>query len=271
MKKIALIGSAPSSIQLAPHHDPSWDIWACSPGSYQHLKRCDAFFELHRWEPGKPWLPLEYLAFLRQCTCPVYMIEHRPEIPTSVAYPKVDMLQRFGVDFWGSTLSWMMALALAAGAEEIALYGVDMSAEEEWGDQRKDLKFFVSVARSCGVKVTLPPESDLDRPARLYGFSETDPMAIKLLVRDAELKARKTAAEQAVAAARDELMFVIGAISDNTYHMKTWVIDPDVREIIASYNKPIEIEVELEDKPKRRRRKSPAPAGNGKIPETITP
>ena len=90
------------------------------------------------------------------------MIEHRPEIPTSVPYPKVEMLEKFGVDFWGSTLSWMMALALTTGAEEIALYGVDMSAEEEWGDQRKDLKHFITIARSCGVKVTLPPESDLD-------------------------------------------------------------------------------------------------------------
>ena len=27
--KIALIGSAPSSIQQAPYHDPSWLVWGC--------------------------------------------------------------------------------------------------------------------------------------------------------------------------------------------------------------------------------------------------
>jgi hypothetical protein len=32
-KKIALIGSAPSSVGAAPYADRSWTIWGCSPGA----------------------------------------------------------------------------------------------------------------------------------------------------------------------------------------------------------------------------------------------
>jgi len=48
--KIALVGSAPSSVLLAPYGDPSWEIWGCSPGVYYQAPRTEAWFELHRFE-----------------------------------------------------------------------------------------------------------------------------------------------------------------------------------------------------------------------------
>src|SRR3981189_2150960 len=45
--KVALIGTAPSSRMLAPYNDPSWKIWACSPGNMNVLPRVDVWFELH--------------------------------------------------------------------------------------------------------------------------------------------------------------------------------------------------------------------------------
>jgi hypothetical protein len=38
-RKIAVMGSAPSSVALAPFGDPSWEIWGCSPGLYYQAKR----------------------------------------------------------------------------------------------------------------------------------------------------------------------------------------------------------------------------------------
>ena len=32
--KIAILGTAPSSMALAPFKDPAWSIWACSPGAF---------------------------------------------------------------------------------------------------------------------------------------------------------------------------------------------------------------------------------------------
>lgn len=226
MTKVCIVGSAPSSVKLQPYNDPSWKIWACSPGSTPHLKRVDAFFEIHRWEPHQPWFPTDYRAFLASLQCPVYMIDHVPDVPKSVPYPKDEMIERFGPWFWTSTISWMFALAIKEGATEIALAGIDMSAQEEWAFQRSGCHFFIQLARELGITVTVPPESDLLRPPPMYGFREVDPMHIKLLVRDKELTDHIRGAEQEVAAARDKLMFYKGAYDNNLYMLKTWVSDP---------------------------------------------
>src|SRR6476661_1662542 len=45
--KVALIGTAPSSRDLAPFNDLSWKIWGCSPGNMNSCPRVDLWFELH--------------------------------------------------------------------------------------------------------------------------------------------------------------------------------------------------------------------------------
>jgi hypothetical protein len=233
-KKIALLGSAPSSIRLAPFSDPSWEIWSCSPGAYPVVPptRVSAWFEVHRYEPPwgntgeKAWFTKDYIAYLANLKCPVYMIEPVPEIPCSTAYPKDRMIEKFGPWFFTSSLSWMLALAIEEDATEIGLWGVDMSAQEEWQWQRQGCQFFISLARSMGIKVTLPPESDLLRPPALYGFCEVDPMHVKMLTREAELKGRIAECEQTIQAKHAELMFLKGALDNNTYVMKTWISDP---------------------------------------------
>lgn len=249
-KKIALVGSAPSSVRMAPYADPEWQIWACSPGAYPHISvtRPNAWFEIHRWEPPwgptgfKPWFTNDYIAYMSKLTCPVYMIEPVPEIPSSVAYPKDEMLARFGPFFFGSSLSWMFALAISQGATEIALYGVDMSATEEHENQRQGCHYFISVARSMGIKVTVPYESDLFLPCPLYGFKEVDPMHIKLLARQNELKMRLAEVEQQQAQTAQAIMFYKGAIENNEYIMKTWITDPLQKQLAYANPEPKRID-----------------------------
>ena len=130
--RIALIGSAPSSVALAPYDDPTFEIWACSPGARPHLKKVDRFFELHLFEPHQPWFAPEYIAWMAGLKCPVYMLEPVKEIPPSVGYPKDEMLAKYGPFFFTSSLSWMFAMALVTpGVTEIGLWGVDMAAQED--------------------------------------------------------------------------------------------------------------------------------------------
>jgi hypothetical protein len=232
--KIALIGSAPSSVALAPYDDPEWKIWACSPGATSSLKRVDAFFEIHRYQPHDTatWYP-EYVGWMRAQTCPVYMIEAHPDFPASVAFPVDAMIERFGRNFWTSSLAWMMALAIVevegkAGAE-IALYGVDMAATDEYGHQKPGCLYFIEIARSLGITVTIPPESDLDRPLPLYGIGEANPMRIKLTMRKAELdakiaetSARAEKANREFEAAHREMLYFRGASEDVQYMLNTW-------------------------------------------------
>ncbi len=228
--KIALLGSAPSSLGLAPFEDASWTIWGCSPGAFPIVRRADAWFELHRWEPHQPWFPAEYVDWLSKLPCPVWTNELVPEIPKSVVYPKEAMRAEFGRYWFTSSLSWMFALAIVQpGIEEIGVWGVDMSAAEEYGFQRAGCHRFREFALERGIKVTAPPESDLFAPPPLYGIGETDPKRIKFMARKAELDSKLSAAAQAVeqrkadfeAAVREHLYFQ-GASEDMQYHLNTW-------------------------------------------------
>ena len=48
-RKIAVCGSAASSVGFAPYDDPSWEIWSCSPAN-KGAPRVDVWFELHNPE-----------------------------------------------------------------------------------------------------------------------------------------------------------------------------------------------------------------------------
>src|SRR5689334_9913501 len=87
VKKIAILGSAPSSVQLAPFADPSYEIWGCSPGAWPHAKRASAWFELHRREPNKPWFSTEYIIFMSRLPL-VWVSEPWPELPNSKVIDK---------------------------------------------------------------------------------------------------------------------------------------------------------------------------------------
>lgn len=237
--RIAILGTAPASMHLAPQGDPSWKIWACSPGTYSTLSRCDAFFELHRQEFGeigkphtqKPWFSPEYVAWMaRQYT--VWMVDVHPQIPGSRRLPVEDLLQKYGTLFFTSSIAWMIACAIedilearASGADEdhaIALYGIDMAANEEYGYQRAGCQYFLLLAAHLGISIVVPPESDLLRPMPLYGIDESSHWMIKLTARQRELQSRLNNALNNQAAINNEIAFLRGALDDNNYHMQTW-------------------------------------------------
>jgi hypothetical protein len=246
LRKIALIGSAPSSVTRAPYDDPSWSIWGCSPGAIVHMKRISCFFEMHRFVDPNPCHEINYIKRLAALTVPVYMVHPSPEVPASVTYPKETVLDfvwghvldlhgrkrsaRFNPNDFTSSLAWMLALAIVElanepGQNEIGLWGVDMSAQEEYGGQRDGCLSLIHIAKSIGIRITLPPESDLIRPAPLYGYQECDHSWIKHNERDKEIQARLADARRRTQAALEETRFLEGALDSNTYESRTWVGD----------------------------------------------
>lgn len=234
--KIALIGSAPSSVRLAPYQDPSWQIWACSPGTYSVLPRCDEFFELHRWEPGVigkadtqvPWFSPEYVAWIKQQPV-VWVAMPVQEIPNHRVLPWEALIAKYGSYFFTSSLSWMMAMAieriLEAGKPEgssIGLWGVDMAANEEYAEQRPGCQFFITLAAQMGIEIHLPDESDLMAPPVLYGICEHTKMFVKTRERRKELTNRLNAAQANFANITREIAFLQGALDDLEYFFKTW-------------------------------------------------
>lgn len=233
--KIAIVGTAPSSVGLVPMSDPSWTIWACSPACAVMLPQqvgyhVEAWFELHRWGPNEDWISAHFREFVRKFQGVLYVnpaslptVVDTGEMPTAVAYPVDAMLQKFGRYFFTSSISWMLALAIEQNPEEIGIYGVDMSATEEYGYQRAGCHYFIQEAQRRGIKITVPPESDLLFPPPMYGIGEYNPIAIKLLAREKEVARRIADAERRKADAEREALYLAGAAENIKYMRNTYL------------------------------------------------
>jgi len=221
--KVALVGSAPSSNLLAPFADPSWKIWACSPDNAGKLPRVDLWFELHGdlgWPEYQHWA-VPYLAWLNEQSFPVYA-QDQSFIARATTFPKPELIRRFGCYFFTSSFAWMIAYAIAEGATDIGLFGIDMSTDDEYLRQRPGFQHFLMLAMSMGIKIMAPNESDILQPSPLYGYSVATPIGRKLEVRKKELHARI----EALKAQRNQIDWQIthlsGAADDIDYVISVW-------------------------------------------------
>ena len=262
--KIAIIGTAPGSMTLAPFDDPSWSIWACSPGAFPYCasKRSDVWFEPHRWLPTapglpgapgtRPWFSADFHTFLGAHKGPVFMSEVQPTIPSSVRIPFEDLIAKYGPYFWTSTIAYMIAMAIdalqdrAARGEQVAigLWGVDMSATEEWSYQRPGCQHFIGLAMSLGINIVLPPESDLMRPPTMYGIGEHNPRHIALLARKVHAEAQKAQMQHKNGIIIKNMMKLDGILQEIDYTLQSWSDDvvPDLRQAVSfsgEFTKPV--------------------------------
>lgn len=219
--KIALMGSAPSSRNLAPFNDPNWDIWSCSPPNYD-LPRVDAWFELHNLDRKMaPPANRPYIETIMKHPR-VYITRKDPRFQNAIEFPWKPLVGKYGRDFFSSSLSWMMAFAIEQKPEKIGLWGVDMSANEEYGHQRPGLKFFMREAKLQGIQVYAPPQSDIMQPMPLYGIKEHTRYFAKQKARKAELEARVNDAAQRKDKAEKEILVLTGALDDMRYMNNTY-------------------------------------------------
>lgn len=221
-EQLCLLGSAPSSLRLAPYANKDWAMCGCSPGVYGVAPRTESWVELHRFEPGQPWFSPEYCQFLASYPGPVWMADVRPEIPNSIELPLEMLIQKYSPYFFTSSLAYMMAMAIECGFKRIGLFGVDMAAASEYKDQRLGCQYFAIIARAHGIEVGVPPESDLFRPSPLYGVSEVSHARIKILSRRRELEARVNQQLQVQQQAKDETLFLRGALEDLDWAEMDW-------------------------------------------------
>lgn len=222
--KVALIGTAPSSRDLAPYDDLSWKIWACSPGNMNSCKRVDLWFELHSnllWKEheayGRP-----YIEWLNKQPFPIYM-QNNNLVSRAMVFPWYEMVQEFGRDFFTSSFSWMMALAIVQGATEISLYGIDMASRDEYIRQRPGFYYFRRRAEERGIKVTAPHESDIMQPPALYAYQDSTPQGRKLMARRKEVADRAAGHGQQIGQHQHNQAYLNGALEDIDYQETIWI------------------------------------------------
>lgn len=254
-------GKAQDIARAHDHINGEFDIWACSPGCWGVAPRATRWFEVHRWELNVPWFSPEYRQFLRDFKGPVYTGGTVEELKNHVIYPIDYIEEKFASYFLTSSLALMMALAidtieqlrvarkqyrdlestdgLVAPADMpreqfmaelakddsddvIGMWGVDMSANEEYGYQRPGCQFFVLEAFRRDIGVFLPNESDLMRPMPVYGISEWDHNYIKTTAQARHLNARLAEARNAVTANQTMIDGIQGELHALNYYVQTW-------------------------------------------------
>lgn len=207
-KKIAICGFASSSRHLIPTDDPTWIIAGLNQ-LYRHMPRADAWFEIHiNWDEHNVD-GTDHGGWLRDCGIPVYMSKVPDILPKALNYPIDRMIDRFGADYFTSTVSLMIAWAIDGIERDmklsesptkysdytIGIFGIDLIVGTEYDFQKSCAEFWLGVATGLGITVFIPPQSALLKQSHRYGF-QTGPESgvlgmVELRDRVAELAAFK--------------------------------------------------------------------------------
>jgi len=235
--KIAIVGTAPTSKMLAPYDDKSWHIWACSAGNVNALPRVNIWFEMHAivemMAPENRAMATPFFAWLKEKSdadvFEVVMLEFNQYVPKAIPYPRDEMIEKFGRNWFTSSVAYMMALAIARGATEIGLFGVDMAADQEhYSGQRAGCTWFIEKAESLGITVHVPPESCLKTAVPMYGYSEGTHFHRRINATILQVQAALNNANAQIAASRDQANYFGGALEQLRYFQRTWVDGADM-------------------------------------------
>jgi hypothetical protein len=198
--RVSIIGFADGHRDHAPWDAPDMEFWGLN--------------RLHTILPDRPWTrwfeihsledfyrdDQQHKTWLKEAGIPLYV---RPQDMTTaeewgltdaVPYPIERILSAFQPGYFTNTVSWLIALAIAMQFEEIHLYGVDMAQDTlfqaEYSQQRPSCEWLIGLAQGRGIRVVIPPGSDLLKTSHLYGF-DSDEYLNKLMHRLRELGERK--------------------------------------------------------------------------------
>ena len=164
--KVAIVGLSPSREGM-PWGDYTWEKWGL-PWDVEHWAKYDRLFEIHDARELRTF-PIDYLDRLNDCGR-LYMQAAYPDFPDATVYPFDDVQKAIGPLYFESTVAYMLALAIAEGAKEIALYGVDMGDDTPHGFQKANAEYFIGMARGKGIKVHIPASSPLCKYSGEFGY-----------------------------------------------------------------------------------------------------
>ena len=167
--KVALVGFATSSRDLAPFDDPEYEIWTLNQ-IYRHVPRATRHFDIHcNWEEDNVE-GTDHRGWITDSPIPVYMMETHDEFPNAVRYPIERVIEDAGIDYFTSTVTFEVGLAMLEGFKEIALFGIDLIVGTEYSVQKACLEFWLGMAHARGINVRIPDECALLKQAYRYGY-----------------------------------------------------------------------------------------------------
>ena len=159
--RVAILALGPSLVER-PSAD--WENWglAWAPDA----PRYDLLFEPH---VRKVWgHKSSYVTRLRDMDVPIMMTRTYPDISMGVPYPLETVCEDLNLkrgrlkDYFGSSIAYMVALAIQRGALEIGMWGADCRDNDDaYAHQRPNVEFLLGIAHARGIKITISEGSAL--------------------------------------------------------------------------------------------------------------
>lgn len=255
---IAIIGYTSTRAE-APWDDPAWNRWICNNLHQFVPDKWERLYDLHAH--GEIVKDVAHEAFLRKCRKPVYVFEPQADWPGSVAFPKDEVTGCFGRYFTNS-ISWMTAHAIMEivtaadawaeaqakqmieaqpglgallgvlqaaarsaflGGSTIGIWGVDMAQGTEYAAQRPSCEYFLGHAAGIGIKIFVPPASDLLKNIALYGAEDDSAIRAKMENRENDLTQRMGQMQAQQNELFAQLNQMQGALEDTRYWKGVWL------------------------------------------------
>lgn len=205
-KKIAICGFASSSRHMIPTDDPEWLIVGLNQ-LYRHMPRADVWYDIHlNWEQDNVE-GTDHEGWIKSCGIPVFMSNPPAEFPTAVRYPVEKLIEKHGLDYFTSTVSFMIAWSidciedkvketgLPYSAYTIGVYGIDLIVGTEYEVQKACVEYWLGVAEGRGIAIHLPQQTALLKQQYRYGYEKAPETGIigliEIKARSAELLATK--------------------------------------------------------------------------------
>lgn len=142
------IMSRPLDVVFEPH-DVEW--WK---------EHCDEEVWYHKVEPRY----LQHIQRVNELGVPYLTLKHYDFIPTSQKYPVEEICNHFGIDYFTGGVDYMLAYAIWKGVEQIDIYGVHTTYDDEYQYQKPSLEFWIGVAVGRGIKITVHGSHSLLKP-----------------------------------------------------------------------------------------------------------
>ena len=186
---LAIAGTADPSRRAVPYEDENFEIWCPSVLCvYPDFKRADLFFELHT---EGYWQHDDVRERLQNITTPMYMQEVHEEFPASMRYP-IDTIKQYR-QYHTNSISYMLALAYhsfvtTGKPKHVALFGIIMACEEEYGEQRPCCEYWLGVMEGAGIDIELSSDSAVLASPGLYGYQTYNPILYEVRQRIVGLK-----------------------------------------------------------------------------------
>ena len=172
-KILVIVGNGRTRVN-APHNDESRDVWMFNNHPLYAEKRLTAMFEMHpdALDEHSPRYTDEYRQWLKAPhPFPIYTHGILEGAPASQPYPLAEIQRKYGrnifvgdqeiTEHFRSSFPYALALGIHTGYPRIELYGIDLDKGTEYTQHRENFFFWLGIASTLGIVITLPPQSEL--------------------------------------------------------------------------------------------------------------